>query len=293
MNYHAQEPQLAVDFDGYHGVDFTNPLWGVVPEVARPALAGIDAAGNAVARSEYPENIRMYGLSFSTVVGDASVFGELAYRPNLPVAIASANDVVTDILSQTLLGISNLPDGSVPDNQACALVAGQSLCRSVMLHNYTRVEAFDTSIGTIYNFGPALSFNSMIGVAEIASEHIRGSSLTYTAYDGTKRTFTGSGVYNTMDRDAWGYTLTTSGTWNDVYAGVNLSPYLVFKHDVKGVSNMTGRFNEGAKAQTIGLRASYQNNIQTELQYTAFFGAGQENRMRDRDNVGFNVKYLF
>ncbi len=293
VNYHAKEPQLAVDATTYQGVDYSNPFWAAIPAAARPTLAGIDSAGNTIARAEYPEDIRMYGLSFSTVIGGASVFGEVAYRPNLPIGVSQPNEVVADILAQNLAGLSNFADGSVPANQACAQVAGQQWCRSQILHNYERVESFDTSLGTIYNFGPALSFDSLIGVAEVASEHIRGSKLSYTGFDGTKREYAGSALYSKMDRDSYGYTLTMSGTWNNVFAGVSLSPYAVFKDDFKGVSNTTGRFMEGAKAHTLGVRANYLSNLQAELQYTSFYGGGADNVMRDRDNVGVNVKYSF
>lgn len=293
VNYHATEPQMAVDFGSYQGVDYANPFWAAFPAQARPALASIDAAGNAIARREYPEDVRMYGLSFSSMLGDASVFGEVAYRPNLPVAIAGSDQVVADIITQGATGASQLANGGVSAGLACALVAGQNLCRNNMLHNYERVEAFNTSLGTIYNFGPALSFDSLIGVAEVASEHIRGSSLRYTGWDGTTREFVGLGRSTSMDRDAYGYTVTFGGTWNNVFAGVNLSPFIVFKHDVEGTSNQTGRFNEGAKAHTVGVKANYLNNLQTELQYTSFYGAGHSNRGRDRDNIGVNMKYSF
>ena len=36
---------------------------------------------------EYPENIKMYGISFNTTVGDFAVSGEYAYRPNLPIQV--------------------------------------------------------------------------------------------------------------------------------------------------------------------------------------------------------------
>lgn len=36
---------------------------------------------------EYPEDIRMIGLSFNTTVGDFSIQGEVAYRPNLPLQV--------------------------------------------------------------------------------------------------------------------------------------------------------------------------------------------------------------
>lgn len=36
---------------------------------------------------EYPENIQMYGFSFNTTVGDISLQGEVAYRPNMPLQV--------------------------------------------------------------------------------------------------------------------------------------------------------------------------------------------------------------
>ena len=37
---------------------------------------------------DYPENIQMYGMSFNTTLGDYSIQGEVAYRPNLPVQVS-------------------------------------------------------------------------------------------------------------------------------------------------------------------------------------------------------------
>lgn len=302
INYHAKEPQIAVDMGAYQGVDFNDPLWGFVPDAARPGLATLDAASNAIARREYVEDIRVLGVSFNTTIGEASVFGELAYRPNLPVGISATNDLLGDLLGQGFFGLTNIYDGGVSADQACADISGKQLCRGAIFHNYERVESFNLSIGTIYNFGPAIGFDSLFGVAELASEHLRGSSLSYTAYDGVKRGFSGrpNGAYvsgygaeDQVDPDAYGYTLAMSGTWNDVYAGVNLSPFAVFKHNVQGNSHQTGNFVEGAMAYTVGLRATYLNSLEAEVQYTEFYGGGQNNSGRDRDNLGFNLKYSF
>ena len=304
INYHAKEPQIAVDLSGYDGVDLgaLNASFGGLGSALAPAVATLDAASNAVARREYVEDIRVYGLSFNTTVGEASVFGEIAYRPNMPVGISATNDLLGDLLGQGFFGLTNIYDGSVAGDQACADISGKQLCRGPMFHNYERIEAFNLSLGTIYNFGPSIGFDSLFGVAELASEHARASSLTYTAYDGSKRGFSGrpNGAYvsgyddgDQLSRDAYGYTLALSGTWNDVYAGVNLSPFTVFKHNFQGNSHQTGNFVEGAMAYTVGLRATYLNSLEAEVQYTEFYGGGQNNSGRDRDNLGLNLKYSF
>lgn len=258
---------------------------------AAGGLATIDVANQVNARREYAEDIRMYGFSFNTTVGNASVFGELSYRPNLPIGIAATNDLLGDLLTQA----PQLAAGGSVN------IGGQQVQLGDQIHNYTRVEAFNTSLGTIYNFGPSLGFDSLFGVAELASEHLRGDSLQYSSPTGNRYyAGRGNGSYisgydrdDQVNKNAYGYTLVLSGTWNDVYAGVNLSPFAVFKHDFEGNSHQTGNFIEGRKAYTVGMRASYLNSLEAEIQYTEFYGAGQNNGARDRDNIGLNVKYSF
>lgn len=271
------------------GAGLANPASSLSQAVG--GLATIDVANQVNARREYAEDIRMYGFSFNTTVGNASVFGELSYRPNLPIGIAATNDLLGDLLTQA----PQLAGGGRVN------IGGQQVQLGDQIHNYTRVEAFNTSLGTIYNFGPSLGFDSLFGIAELASEHLRGDSLQYNSRNGTRYyAGRGNGSYisgydrdDQVNKNAYGYTLVLSGTWNDVYAGVNLSPFAVFKHDFEGNSHQTGNFIEGRKAYTVGMRASYLNSLEAEIQYTEFYGAGQNNGARDRDNIGVNVKYSF
>lgn len=308
VNYHAKEPTIYADLGSYAGLNLNQVAQGacvasglgaacanpaVVANFAQAAggLATIDVANSVNARREYAEDIRMYGFSFNTTVGNASVFGELAYRPNLPIGIAATNDLLGDLLTQA----PQLAGGGRVN------IGGQQVQLGDQIHNYTRVEAFNTSLGTIYNFGPSLGFDSLFGIAELASEHLRGDSLQYNSRNGTRYyAGRGNGSYisgydrdDQVNKNAYGYTLVLSGTWNDVYAGVNLSPFAVFKHDFEGNSHQTGNFIEGRKAYTLGMRASYLNSLEAEIQYTEFYGAGQNNGARDRDNIGLNVKYSF
>lgn len=300
VNYHGKEPVISSNLNGYTGVN-VGAIAGVLGRPAAQGLATTDLLGAAVANREYVEDIHMLGVSFNTTVDETSVFGELAYRPNNPIGIAATNDLVGDIILQGGQFADN--SGTVGGvNSGTAMIAGSRVTRDSVVHDYTRVETFNTSLGAIQNFGPALSFDSLFGVAELASEHYRADSLQYTAFDGSKRYYSGrsnSAYLSGSDRDsqinknAYGYTLLLNGTWNDVYAGVNLSPYAVYKSDFEGNSSQTGNFIEGRQAYTLGMRASYLSSLEAELAYTEFYGAGQDNVSRDRDNVGVNVKYSF
>lgn len=315
VNYHSKEPTLHADLNGFSGLDLDaltaaassnaissystlQTLAGLGNTTAQQLLglvngaATVDAANQINARREYVENIRMYGFSFNTTLGDASLFGELTYRPNLPIAIAATNDLLGDLLRQAPLLVQGQQGN----------IGGQALQLGDQIRNYERVEAYDASLGTIYNFGPSLGFDALTGVAELASEHLRGSDLKYTAFDGSTRYYSGRGDSSytfgygrsyQVNRNAYGYTLVLSGTWNDVFAGVNLSPYVVYRDDFEGNSYQTGRFVEGRKAYTLGMKAAYMNSLEAELQYTEFSGGGNNNAVRDRDNIGVNVKYSF
>ncbi|MBX9914132.1 MAG: DUF1302 domain-containing protein [Pseudomonadaceae bacterium] len=301
VNYHSKEPVISANLNGYTGVNLT-ALTSVLGGNAAAAggAATLDILGAVRGQREYVEDIRMMGLSFNTTLDETSVFGELAYRPNNPIGIATTNDMVGDLIIQG----AQLADtsGSKGVNSGTALVAGSRLNRSGVVSNYERVETFNTSLGAIQNFGPLLSFDSLFGVAELASEHYRGDSLQYTDSTGGNRYYSGraNGAYlsgydrsSQINRNAYGYTLLLNGTWNDVFAGVNVSPYAVYKSDFEGNSSQTGNFVDGRQAYTLGLRASYLSSLEAELAYTEFYGAGQDNVVRDRDNIGMNVKYSF
>lgn len=311
VNYHAKEPTIYADLNGYSGVDLValtgsgavQALCGggglsVACQRTAGGFATVDMLGSTQAKREYAEDIRMYGLSFNTTVNETSVFGEMAYRPNLPVGISATNDLLGDFVLQGGT-LANNAGGSL----GSAIIAGQQINRDSQVSNARRVEAFNLSLGAIHNFGNVLSFDSLFGVAELASEHLRADSLKYTAVNGERciagRANTSYSTDAAMAKqdcatsDAYGYTMLLSGTWNDVYAGVNLSPFTVFKHDFQGNGHQTGNFIEDRKAYTVGLRASYLSSLEAELQYTEFMGAGESNSGRDRDNVGVNVKYSF
>ena len=307
INYHSKEPTIYADldddFDGVNvgalaAVDPDGPgPGGTIGTVGAAGLATVELLGNVNANRQYAEDIRVYGVSFNTTVGDTSFSGEVAYRPNMPIGVATTNDLLGDLVLQG----SDLADNSGTVGDGVITIAGQTIDRNGSVENFERVESWNLSLLAIHNFGPSLSFDSLFGVVEVASEHLRGSSLSYTAYDGDERKFAGRGDCSYSDEctdndqitaNAWGYSAVLAGTWNDVYAGVNLNPYLRWSQDIDGTSHRTGNFLEGRNAMTVGVDAVYLNNLEVGVQYTEFTGNGS-NSMRDRDNIGINVKYSF
>lgn len=95
MNYHSRFPMLSL-----YGTQDPPPATTTLPPGLLPpglplpdpasfsrvlgALKVVDTMRYTLA---YPEDIELFGLSFNTVVGDLSVSGELAYRPNQPLQV--------------------------------------------------------------------------------------------------------------------------------------------------------------------------------------------------------------
>ena len=70
-------------------------------------------------------------------------------------------------------------------------------------------------------------------------------------------------------RNSWGYRAVTRFEYNNVFAGVNMLPRLVFSHDVKGVSPF---LTEDVKAISVGMQATYNQVWSADVAYTTFFG---------------------
>lgn len=87
-----------------------------------PATGEALPLDTATVFAEYPKNIKMYGMSFNTTVGDWALSGEYAYRPNLPLQIHST-DLVFSLLQPGFptndysIGVATLPGRrtAVPD----------------------------------------------------------------------------------------------------------------------------------------------------------------------------------
>ncbi|MCY1305512.1 hypothetical protein D3C85_1712510 [compost metagenome] len=73
--------------------------------------------------------------------------------------------------------------------------------------------------------------------------------------------------------------------------GVELKPSVAWSHDVDGYGP-NGLFNEGAKAISLGLDASYLSTYSAGLSYTNFFG-GDYNSSIDRDFVALSFGVSF
>ncbi len=324
INYHAQVPFIEAiipnngrveNFNSIESIIIKNlcldPRLGLAFDEASTCIAGLSSnhilSNDLFVRRVFPEDIRIYGVSFNTAIGRTSIAGELAYRPNMPMWIDHPEDLAagislnaTSLANQVAAGYSAVCSGDT-FNVSQARVNNKA-CLGSWYSNFERVELWTGSLVFMHNFGPSLGFDSFIGLFEPHFEMISG--LGTDDYD--KFISNGSNPYNKiifasdytpaherLDRFSWGYTLVLSGVWNDVFAGINLNPVFRFKHDVDGNSRRTGSFMEDRKAATISLSLNYLNTVSAGISYSNFFGAERRNKLNDRDNIALIIKYDF
>jgi hypothetical protein len=88
MNYHEKMPLLIGSFaGGSPSMDWT----GIVPGPDGELLNLVDGSSYFLS---YAEDVKLYGVSFSGIIGDTNVAGEVSYRDNFPVMVADANNIL-------------------------------------------------------------------------------------------------------------------------------------------------------------------------------------------------------
>ncbi|MHA6125382.1 DUF1302 domain-containing protein [Pseudomonas fluorescens group sp. PF-1] len=309
MNYHSRAPIFSAT--GAPASTFA----GVRALPAQlQALAPLIVAGNSSYFVEYPEDIRLYGLSFSTTLPTGTAWsGEVSYRPNAPVQLNS-----TDIL---FAGVRPL-GGALTNASLLSAPPGTDL------HGYRRKEITQFQTTLTHFFDQVMGASRLTLVGEVGVTHVGGLESTSDVRYGrdpvygpgelpatggqntcvalNTSTINGAGpgaATNNRSRNcnddgfttatSWGYRGRAIWEYNDVFAGVNLKPNVAWSHDVSGYSpGPGGNFEEGRKAVSLGLDAEYQNTYTASLAYTNFFD-GKYTTVDDRDFVALSFGVNF
>jgi len=283
MNYHSRTPIVSMKNAGT--ADIANVLRALsVPggaALAQPLLLG---RGNYFL--EYPEDIRLYGLSFSTTLPTGTAWnGEISYRPNMPLQLNTTD--MTPLLATTVVG------GFTSGGAAGALAQANRVS-----HGYVRKEVTQAQTTFTHFFDQTMGADRLTLVGEVGVTYVGGmtnevgerygrDSVYGVPESAAARNEYGSGGFYTSS--SWGYRGRAIWDYNNVFAGVNLKPNLAWSHDVHGYGPV---FNEGSKAASVGLDADYQNTYTASLNYTNFFG-GDYNTIVDRDFVSLSFGVNF
>ncbi len=290
MNYHSRTPTVgyqnasAAEIQALLGLLGTPSPGGPLPSgAAFSGLASAALLSNGEYYLEYPEDIRLYGASFSTTLPTGTAWsGEISYRPNLPVAL---NSTYTTGLLATGIG------GSIATGDFAGAI-GQA---GIEHRGYNRKEVTQLQTTFTHFFDQVLGAQRVTVVGEIGYAHVGGleskSELRYgrdSIYGLDTPEYGNDGF---VTANSWGYRLRAIADYDNVFAGINFKPNLSFSHDVDGYGP-NGLFNEGSKAVSVGVDAVYQNMYTASLSYTDFFG-GDYNTLVDRDFLAFSVGVNF
>jgi len=317
MNYHSRTPFYSSIAGRVLGPNAVAPIFGPGVFGTLQPVQGIDGAnGPAGYFFEYPEDIRLYGMSFQTMVGPASVGGEISYRPNQPMQISTGDQSRTALLAAS---IPVVPGGfAVPGSDNTHRGLEGQVQPGDYIPGYVRKELWQAQVTAIHFIERVMGASRLSLVGEVGVNHIGGlgdttkfgrdSLFGQSPYVEGDTGATGACASNTAVEQAggarseswcendgfytewsWGYRARASLDYSNVFAGVNVSPSLTWSHDVEGYGP---NFTENAKAVSLGLNFDYANKYTASLSYTDFFD-GKYNTNVDRDFASASVSVNF
>ncbi|TDF80803.1 DUF1302 domain-containing protein [Pseudomonas sp. H9] len=278
-----------------------------------PVVNGITTTGTTAATllnqasyfTAYPEDIRMFGLSLSSVLGTTAVFGELSYRPNQPIAF-NGNDTIATLTRAN--NSSTTPEGGIP--------AG------VLFQGYDRLPVWQLSLGATDTVSNVLGAARFAWAAEAGAnwvEDINGQRFGRAGAFGRTPPTDGStcvGVpapgrvgngglspdeviaYNAdncntkglVDHFSWGYRARLSLAYEGLLPATTVTPAVAWRHDVKGYGP---NFQEGQQSVGLSLTFDYRNDYSLELAYNENFGSNDFSTIDDRDFASVTLKASF
>ena len=311
INYHSQRPLIT-------GIASNFTAAGIGADLAYIAQNAItkdnitDLQAFTKVQFEYPEDIKLYGFSFNTNVGETALAGEISYRVDEPLQIDDV-ELLYAAMPQQLALAGLRPDfagiSQLDDYQGFTTGPGQS-AKGYLTSDTMQIQATATHI-----FGPMLGTDNLIVLGEVGYVDIldfpdpnlirlngpgsvRTPSLQPLA-DGNPRTGLHVGLSDGPElnpfptKNAWGYRLLANASYNNIFAGVNLQARFTFAHDVNGITpDPLFLFIEDRKSASATLTFDYLSKWSASMSYNSFWGGvGTTNALSDRDYMSFNVKY--
>lgn len=228
---------------------------------------------------QYGEDKELFGFSMNTTVGDWAVGAELSYRPRESVAI----DPTVPLDTVTAPGGKSKYKYNLLQQ---ALDTGDATVKG-----YVNEEKYQAHVTGFYLLPQSITMP--LGAAEgfflgeVAVSHFPGLDLSgaipYLLQN-----------YTMPDKTSWGYVAEFGLTYANAFqSGWNISPVVDFYHDVQGTSPTALPFVEGRKALAMNLNFNYQDVWKGNIGYTAFWGGGNMNLLRDRDVLTMSISRSF
>jgi len=312
MNYHSRRPLISGQAS-----DFTAPaiqhdlgvLGASAGNISYDTLEKLDTFTKA--KIVFPEDIKLYGLSFNTTLGETSFAGEVSHRQDEALQIddvellfaAMPQQLANAGLRPELDGISQLKGTSYP------FAPGDTIAPGALANGFVLSDTTQAQFNLAHLFGPTLGADNLtlfgefgaIWIHDMPDHNVLRLNGPGTARSGgnpdmeaiIKLTHNGPETNPFPTDFAWGYRLVAKTDHNNIFDGVNASVKVVFSHDVKGITpDPIFLFTEGSKSIGASIDFDYQNRWSASIGYNSFWGGkGTINTMEDKDFVSFSIKY--
>tara|TARA_B100000459_G_scaffold143164_1_gene104482 strand:+ start:74824 stop:76755 length:1932 start_codon:yes stop_codon:yes gene_type:complete len=260
----------------------------------------------------YPEDIKIAGVSFArSTASGASISGEISYKPDMPVQWNAF---------ELILAGNGAPWSRLYQQRAEEAGNAADLYGEVG-KGYDEFDIWQAQSTYIMFFDRVLGADRLALVGEVGATYIPdlpdtddarygrsgaygignndgvyepGGDTNYCIFGGTSANVNSD--YCTDD----GYTTKLSGgirlrsglTYNNAFAGVNMTPNLSIAYD-KGYGPEPGsQFIDDRLTVGLGVSFLYLNQTSVDVSYTNFSG-GKYNQLKDRDNISLSAKYSF
>ncbi|WP_288132817.1 DUF1302 domain-containing protein [Microbulbifer sp.] len=255
-----------------------NPAMTFVPS-AQDSTGGQLSALNPAYLIAFPEDLKIYGLSFATNVAGLALSGEVSYKPDAPVQINGP-----ELLNATLL-----EDPNVAFTQRIQSVGYGEVAQGFDTYDQTQMQ-----VTAIKFFERVLGASRLTLIGEAGVSMLDGVGDSDQRYGRNAVFGVGAlGEDGYVTDTAWGYRGRAALEYSNVFAGVSLNPTLAWSHDVSGYSAEPGQqFHEGRKSLGLALEAVYQQKYSATLGYTNFSG-GSHNILEDKDFVSVSFKFSY
>ncbi|WP_031347063.1 DUF1302 domain-containing protein [Thauera terpenica] len=263
---------------------------------------------------DYPEDIKVYGLSLATNLSGWSVASELSHSRGVPAQI-DGNDLFLSMVGASGLLVPGTPVPFGPyGEQAVATGAAFAAGENDGFHvGYTRTNKTQLQFNTVKVGRGILDAQQYLFVAEAG---FQWNDLDVNKLRYNRHFMFGPGPHSTYDvivgecrnqniskegcrnegyvtKFAWGYRLKFELTYSNVMnSGVTVQPNVFWSHDVEGWS-VDSQFAEGRMALGLGARFSYDKRYNLDLNAVRYNSNADYDVLRDRSFYSATVSMSF
>ncbi len=280
------------------------PLQSLLPTVANVSgqfsqLELLTRAATGRYVIEFPKDVHLWGASFNTSIKGMALQGELSYRSNQPLQVddvellfAALSPLSSRFGANNQLGTFGLST-YLPGFRRHKVLTGQMTATKVTRGFFGADQTtFIGEAGFVHANLPAKGVLRYDGPGTFVGGDLATMNASGSNASGIQPLSEPANAF--ADKFSWGYQLVTRLDYNNAFAGVNVSPLLVYSHDVGGNTPLPlGNFLRGRKTLTLGADFTFQNSWACEVRYVNFFGASRYNLLSDRDYFSCNLKYSF